>query len=250
MPKKTPTERAEQTSDTPSYVGHRERIRMRFQRNGFAGMMDYEVLEALLTLAIPRRDVKQLSKQLLAKYRTVSEVLSQPIETLAKFPGLGKTSAINLKMFLECTQYCLQEKCLKTNLLDDSGKLREFVRMKLGVKFHESYMAIFLNSHNYLIDYKIIAEGTIDRVHTYARNILEIALHIGASKVVLVHNHPSGICLPSDDDLTSTYSCYNAMQPSGVILADHLIVSRSECFSFKDHQIDLSGPPEKKNDAN
>ena len=236
MPDKTTTEHSEQAS----YAGHRKRIRMRFHRNGFSGMSKHEVLEAMLILVIPRKDVKPLAKKLIAKYKTVSDVLAQPVETLAKFPGLGMTSAIGLKMFQACTEYCLEEKCVQTNLLDNSRKLQDFVRMKLGVKFHESYMLICLNSRNYLIDYSIIAEGTIDRVHNYSRNIVEKALECHACKVVLVHNHPSGDCIPSDDDIKCTYLCFAATHSAGVELVDHLIVSRSECFSFLDHNMALS----------
>ncbi len=234
----------EQTQNTvkeqPLHAGHRERMRQRFQRSGFDGMLDYEVLETLLMMLLPRKDVKPLAKKLLMEFHTVSEVLEQPIERLEKFPGLGKSSAIGLKMINAASSYCLHERCFRNqHLLQTQEALINFVRMKLGLKRFESYMMIFMDPHHHVIEYKVIAEGTVNHVFTYLRNIVEMAMYNGASEVVLVHNHPSGVCTPSPEDLRGTVAISQALKNIGVILIDHLIVTHDEYFSFAAHGLQL-----------
>ena len=225
---------AAQDSEKNYNAGHRSRVRQRFINNGFAGMFDYEVLEAMLMMALPRKDVKPLAKRLLAKYKIVLNVISAPQDELEQFPGLGKSSAASLRMFFECMQYCLQEKLKNSNLLKTPEQMRNFVRMKLGVHRNECYMIVLLNSRNYLIDYSIVAEGTVDMVLNYPRNLATMALNMGACKILLVHNHPSGVCEPSQEDIEATKACCDALATVGVEVADHLIVTPTECFSFLD----------------
>ncbi|MBO5924138.1 MAG: DNA repair protein RadC [Lentisphaeria bacterium] len=223
-----------------SHTGHRSRVRQKFLLNGFAGMLKYEVLEAVLMMVLPRKDVKPLAKRLLDEYKTISAVISLPQDELEKIPGLGTNSAASLRMFFECMRYCLAEQCCDRVLLPTSEELRNFVRMKLGVRHHECYMAVFLNSRNYLISYHVVAEGTVDNVLNYSRNVVEMALRKGACKMLLVHNHPSGVCAPSNDDIAATGECYWTLAAMGIELIDHLIVTPTECFSFQDNGLDLN----------
>ena len=215
--------------------GHRSRVRQRFIMNGFEGMLDYEVLEAMLMLALPRKDVKPLAKRLLAEYKTITGVISQPQSELEKFPGLGTSSAAALRMFFEGMKFCLKEKLCESNLLETPEQLYNFMRMKLGVHRHECSMAVFLNSRNYLVGYEMLAEGTVDNVVNYSRNMVELAVHYNASKMMLVHNHPSGVCAPTQEDIDATAASYNTLKSIGITLVDHLIVTPFECFSFLDN---------------
>ena len=185
------------------------------------------------------------------EFRTVSEVLEQPIETLEKFPGLGRSSAIGLKMINATSLYCLRERCFrKRTLLDSPEAMHNFIRMKLGLKRFESYMMVFMDPHHQLIEYKVIAEGTVNHVFTYLRNIVEMAMRNGASEVVLVHNHPSGVCTPSPEDIRGTLAISQALQNIGVVLLDHLIVTHDEYFSFVDHKMKLThASGESNNDS-
>ena len=227
-------------SKSSDNAGHRSRVRQRFIMNGFAGMLKYEVLEAMLMLALPRKDVKPLAKQLLKRYSTVMGVISQGQKELEKFPGLGETSAASLRIFFECMRYCLSEKCAERQLLATTEDLRNFVRMKLGVHRHECCMVVLLNSRNYLVHYQIVAEGTVDSVFSYSRNTIELALTMGASKMLLVHNHPSGVCNPSREDINATKKYGQILAAIGIELLDHLIVTASECFSFVDNGMFLN----------
>ena len=229
-----------------THAGHRSRVRQKFLKNGFAGMLKYEVLETMLMMVLPRKDVKPLAKQLLDKHKNILTVISLPQNVLEKVPGLGVNSAASLRLFFESMKYCLSEQCYDRQLLPDNEALRDFVRMKLGVRRHECYMVVFLNSRNYLIDYEIVAEGTVDNVWNYSRNIVAAALDKGACKLLLVHNHPSGVCAPSNEDLEATGECYRALASMKIELLDHFIVTPTECFSFLDNGLGLNFEPKGK----
>ena len=229
------------------HSGHRNRVRERFVRNGFDGMMDYEVLEALLIYLLPRKDVKPLAKALLKKFTTVSETLEQPLEVLMQVSGMGRNSAIGLKMFGNIGQYCLREKChIQGDLLNRPELIYDYVRMKMGLKRHESYMVIFLDTNHRLIEHRIIAEGTVNYIFTYIRNIMEMAIEVGACGMILVHNHPSGVCLPTPQDIASTIEICKAFKSIEVDLYDHLIISHDEYFSFVAHGIEFSSQKKGK----
>lgn len=228
------------------YWGHRSRLRERFRRNGFSGMLTYEVLEYLLTIAIPRRDVKPLSRELLRRYGTVTNVLSQPPEELAKVAGLGDISALTLSAFMECIRFCLAEQLHSNDLLSSPEEITNFARMKIGTLRHECYMTVFLNGRNRLLDWKIISEGEVGMVFHSPRNIIERALSCGTSKIVLVHSHPSGVCAPSNSDIDATRDLQSTLAPLNILLADHLIVTEREYFSFASHEL-LTKPGSTKN---
>ena len=231
---------ANNRNSEPTHAGHRQRVRKRFARNGFDGMVDYEVLEALLMQVLPRKDVKPLAKALLERFVTVSGVLSQPLYILKKFPGLGETSSIGLKMFGEIGAFCLQEKCFQLgSVMDSPSIIHKFARMKMGLRKHESYMMLFLDPYLHLVEYRIIAEGTTNYVYAYQRNIMEMAMEVNASNVILVHNHPSGLCSPSDEDVDATKEIYKILQSVEIQLLDHVIVTHDEHFSFMDNKIDF-----------
>ena len=217
-------------------AGHRQRVRERFVLNGFGGMYPHEVLEALLILLIPRKDVKMLAKNLLAAFHTVSEVLAQPLEILENFPGLGHNSAIGLKMFGAVGEFCLGEKCFRAGQVMNTPELIiNFVRMKMGLMRHECYMLIFLNSEKHFVEYRVIAEGTNDCVFAYVRNIVEVmVMSRECRSVILVHNHPSGDPTPSRDDIEITTRIHEASQIMNIPLVDHIIIGDNTYMSLKE----------------
>lgn len=237
-----PTGIQQNTSNTESSRnGHRDRLRKRFVLNGFDGMLDYEVMETILTLVIPRKDVKPIARALLARFHNVSTILAQPLNVLSEHPGLGMVSATGLKIILEAIQYCLAEQMEQKNLLSSINDVKNFVRMKMGYRRRETVMLIFLDAHNQLISYSISTEGAVNLSINYVRNV-EDALMAGACGVILVHNHPSGVCIPSSEDIASTYSAYDALALLGICLQDHLIVSNTDTFSFVENGLLLQKP--------
>ena len=209
-------------------AGHRQRLRERFGRNGLDGLQEYEAVELLLSYAIMRRDVKPLAKALLRRYGSVEKLLDAPAAELIDQHGMGQSSALLIRLVRElCSKY-LEQRARGANVLDDPGSIEDFARMKLGGSSRETLMTIFLNARSRIIGYEL-TPGTVDHASIYLREIAKQAVLCNATAVVLAHNHPSGICLPSPEDLRLTTSVRAALATFGIRLVDHLIVTPIEC---------------------
>ena len=208
--------------------GHRQRLRERFCRSGLDGLQDYEAIELLLSYAIMRRDVKPLAKALLRQYGSVEKLLDAPAAELTGQHGMGQSSALLFRLVRElCAKY-LEQRARGVNVLDDPGSIEDFARMKLGGSSRETLMTIYLNARSHIIGYDL-TPGTVDHAAIYTRELAKKALLCNATMVVLAHNHPSGICLPSPEDVRLTASIRAALATFGIRLVDHLIVSPAEC---------------------
>ena len=209
-------------------AGHRQRLRERFAKNGLDGLQDYEAVELLLSYAIMRRDVKPLAKVLLRRYGSVEQLLDAQVSDLTGLCGMGESSALLIRLVREmCAKY-LEQRARDANVLDDPGSIEDFARMKLGGGSRETLMTIYLNARSHIIGYDL-TPGTVDRTAIYLRELARKALVCNATAVVLAHNHPSGICLPSPEDVKLTASARIALATFGIDLLDHLVVTPSEC---------------------
>ncbi|MDD3885435.1 MAG: DNA repair protein RadC [Victivallaceae bacterium] len=207
-------------------AGHRARLRERFMRAGLEALNDYEALELLLTYAIQRRDVKPAAKRLLEDFGTVERVLDASPAELLQVPGLGGSSVAAILLIRQlCTKY-LEQKSRDFDLLDSPEKAVNYLRMKLGGGKLETFMVLFLNSQNHLIT-SLSWPGTVDRAVIYPRNVLKAALLCNATGVIAAHNHPSGVCEPSPEDIQLTVRLKQALNEVNVTLHDHLIVTPS-----------------------
>ncbi|MBO5762142.1 MAG: DNA repair protein RadC [Lentisphaeria bacterium] len=214
------------------YTGHRERLRTRYLLAGAEGMTDYDLLELLLTYSIPRRDVKVLARTLLEKFQSLANIMDAEIGELCAVPGISRNSAILCRIHKDlCCRY-LKEGMMRENVLNSIASVEKYARMKLGGYKDEMMMAIYLNVHNYVIDSCIVSKGTVDRATVYPRNIAEEALLKKAASVILVHNHPGGEVMPSEEDVYFTRMVRNTLLPLEITLLDHLIVCRDFVFSF------------------
>ncbi|MDR0931432.1 MAG: DNA repair protein RadC [Victivallales bacterium] len=212
--------------------GHRLRLRERFLRAGLDGLQDYEAIELLLMFGIPRRDVKPLAKELLEAYGSLEKLLDATPADLLDKHGMGASSATLIVLIRElCAKY-LEQKVRNVDVCDSPAATERFLRMKLGGGRKETFMVIFLNSQNHVLEFQIFP-GTVDRAAIYPREIAEKCLRVGASVVIIAHNHPSGVCVPSDSDLLTTRRILAALKTINVTLLDHLIVTPSVCLSLR-----------------
>ena len=220
----------------PHYHGHRRRLRERFLKSGFTGFAEHEVIELLLTLAIPRSDVKQQAKALLKHFDSLRGILDAPLTELQSVEGIGRISAISLKIIRESATLYLQEASEGTEVLRDPERLSNFWRMQIGHLKHEVFAVAYLDSaHRLLRDgVETLQEGTIDRAAVYPRRVVEAALKRQAAAFVLAHNHPNGSVEPSEQDKMVTRAVVLAAETISLRVVDHLIVSASETFSFRE----------------
>lgn len=223
--------------DKPHYLKHRKRLRERFQRSGAEGFHDYELLELLLTYAIPRKDIKPTAKELIKRFKGLSGVLDATQKDLEKIHGMGPISGTLVRLVKEVCGAYLGERMKERDLLSSPQAVVNFARMKLSGLPHEAFMVIYLNTKNEVLKYEIVHEGTVDRAVVYPRRIIEGALSHHASGLVLVHNHPSGHHKPSDEDKHLTRSITEAARTMDLRILDHIVVGKDGYFSFMENHL-------------
>jgi DNA repair protein RadC len=223
-------------AEKPHYLEHRKRLRERFQRAEAKGLHDYELLELLLTYAIPRRDVKPIAKDLLKRFGSLSGVLDAERQELEAVPDVGPISATLIRLVKELAGAYLAEKMKHKDLLSSPQAVVDFARVKLSGLPREALMVIYLNIKNEALDYETLHEGTVDRVTVYPRRIIEAALSHHAAGLILVHNHPSGYPEPSGEDKRLTRAIAEAARTIDLHVIDHIIVGRDSYYSFREER--------------
>jgi DNA repair protein RadC len=219
----------------PHFHGHRERLRARFVKTGLDGFAEHEVVELLLTLAIPRSDVKQPAKGLIARFGNLQGILDAPAEELRSVRGIGAVTPIALKIIKTAATLYLQQSTEHRDSLADPSHLLAFWRMRIGGLQNEVFEVGYLDSGYRLLRDGVekLEEGTIDRAAVYPRRVVEAALKRGAFAVILAHNHPNGSVTPSEKDVLLTRAIVLAAETISIRVLDHLIVSVNESFSFR-----------------
>ena len=224
-----------ENNQKPHYLGHRQRLRDRFLKSGFAGMADHEVIEILLTLALPRKDVKKPAKDLLTCFGNLQGILDAPVDDLRSIKGIGEVAPTAFRIIKEAANLYLQQKAEQENCFAARETMMEFWRSRLGGLKHEVFEVAYLDSGYRLLKDGVdrLEEGTIDRATIYPRKVIEAALKKGSSVLVLAHNHTNGDINPSDQDKNITRAIVMAAETLQIKIHDHLIVSMNEVFSFR-----------------
>tara|TARA_R110002096_G_scaffold435770_1_gene662598 strand:- start:66515 stop:67198 length:684 start_codon:yes stop_codon:yes gene_type:complete len=217
--------------------GHRERLKARFRKGGVEALADYELLELQLMTAIPRRDVKPLAKDLIKEFGSYTEVISATSERLSQVSGIGKNVITILKLAEASAQKFAEGTVMKKPVLNNWQALINYCNTQLAYKSTEQFRVLFLDRQNRLIADEKMQEGTIDHTPVYPREVIKRALELGSSAIILVHNHPSGDPSPSREDIEMTKKIQEAGKQLGVILHDHLIISKSGHSSFRSMEL-------------
>ncbi len=220
-------------SNNVDLSGHRQRLKDRFRKGGVDALPDYELLELLLFSAIPRRDVKPLAKELIKKFGGFAEVISASPERLMDISGIGETVITALKLIESAAQKLAQGKIMDKPVLSNWQALVDYCQIQMAHQKKEQFRILFLDRQNRLIADEMQQEGTIDHTPVYPREVIKRALELHSTAIILVHNHPSGDPTPSRDDVEMTKRIEDAGKQLGVMLHDHLIISKSGHTSLK-----------------
>ena len=215
------------------YLGHRLRLRKKFLETGGNGVVDYELLELLLFGAIPRSDTKPLAKRLVCAFGSLRETLEASPEELLKISGMGEATTVMIKLCYRLGTELLKDKISDASILNGWRQVVDYCQAKMSHLKKEQIRILFLNHKNYLIQDEVHQEGTIDHATIYTREVVKRALALGASNLILVHNHPTGDPTPSQADILITRKIKAAIEVLDIHLLDHLIIGRGRYVSLR-----------------
>lgn len=207
-------------------AGHRARLRERLLTGGPDALLDHELIEYLLALAIPRRDTKPLAKALLREFGGIGPLLSADPESLARVSGMGDSSVAALKIVQAAVLRMLKGDVSDRPVLGNWQGLLDYLRADMAHRLNERVRVLHLDSRNHLIRDEAVSDGSIDQSAIYIREVVRRAIELGSAAVILVHNHPSGDTMPSRQDIAITRDIADTLKRLGIALHDHIIVGR------------------------
>ena len=213
--------------------GHRARLRKRLLEGGIDALGDHEVIEFLLMGAIPRRDVKPIARTLLTRFGSLAGVLNADPRALANHPGMGEASAAALGIVAVAARRLARQGVRDQPVLGSWQALIDYLTIDMAHLTVERVRVLYLNVQNHLILDHHVGDGSIDEAAIHPREVIRKALDLGASALILVHNHPSGSPQPSRADIQITQRIAEAGRLLGVAVHDHVIIGREGHVSLK-----------------
>ncbi len=216
--------------------GHRERLKKRYLDSGFNSFSDHEVLELIYFYAVPRRDTKPMAKKLLNTFGSLQAVFEATPQELMSTGGLSENTAVLFSLILKSYEAYLRFDEHKVKLKTPSTVYRYLQKLFVN-EDHECFYLLCLDKDKGLINNYLISKGTINETQIYTRNIFEAAIKSKADSVILVHNHPSGECCPSKQDILATDKIINALSQISVKVLDHIIITKNDSYSFANNKI-------------
>ena len=213
------------------HADHRQRVRQRFLENGLEGFNDIQVLELLLFYAIPRQDTNPVAHALLDHFGSLSQVMEAPVEELKKVKGMGENSAAFLSLVTAVGRYYQVDKAKQIKILPTVEDCGRYLVPYFHGRRNETVFLLCLDAKCKVICCKEIGEGSVNSAGVPIRRIVETALGVAATTVVLAHNHPSGLALPSGEDVETTRRIAAALNAVEINLADHIVVADEDFVS-------------------
>lgn len=213
--------------------GHRGRMRGKLLGRGPQALEDYELLEMLLFLAMPKGDTKPLAKALINAHGSFAAVLAAPQDRLLETRGLGEHSVSALKLVQAAALRMMQAEVRDQPILNNTERLDAYLTAALSRERVEQFRVLFLDSKNRLIADEVQGRGTVNHTPVYVREVIRRAIELHATALILVHNHPSGDPSPSRADIDITRDLMAAARLIEVTIHDHLIIGNGAQFSFR-----------------
>lgn len=213
--------------------GHRARLRKRLLDGGAEALGDHEVIEYLLMTAIPRRDVKPLARSLIQRFGSLAAVLNADARALSLHPGMGDASAAAMKVVALAARRLARAAVREQPVLGSWQALIDYLHIDMAHLTVERVRVLFLNAQNMLIHDEHVGDGSIDEAAIHPREVIRRALDLGATALILAHNHPSGSPQPSRADIQITNRIAEAGRFLGITVHDHVIIGREGHVSLK-----------------
>ncbi len=219
------------------HAGHRQRMKERFIKHGLETFDDHNVLEILLFYAIPRGDINPLAHELMNRFGKLSDVFDAPIEELKKVNGMGDNAAALIKLIPQISRRYMISRAISQEdvYLTDSKKAGRFIVPYFYGAREETVYMICLDAKCKVLNCRIMFKGEVNSANVSMRKIVENALAYSATSVIMAHNHPSGIALPSKEDERTTERIIDALGAVDIVLADHIVVADEDFVSMADN---------------
>lgn len=215
--------------------GHRERLKTKFLTYGLEKLTDEEVVELLLTFGTPRKDCKTEARALLTRFGTIREVLEAPPALLTEVPGVGPSSIVALKLIHAVAGRYLELRLQGRDYMNSSAQVMEYLRHHLESRDQEVLKVFYLNHDNVILSVEDLSLGSLTLAQVYNRQVIERAIQLKSTALVLAHNHPGGNPQPSEDDYRLTFGLMHATVQTEITVLDHLVIGRNgKYYSFKD----------------
>ena len=213
--------------------GHRARLRKRLIEGGGDALLDHELIEYVLALAIPRIDTKPLAKELLREFGGVAGLLTADADALARVKGMGDGAVAALKIVQAASLRLLRDRIMDKPVLASWQALLDYLRADMAHKMTERVRVLHLNSRNMLIRDEAMSEGSIDQAAIHPREVIRRAIDLGSAAIILVHNHPSGDPAPSRADIALTRDIADAGKKLGITVHDHIVIGANGHSSMR-----------------
>ena len=214
------------------HKGHRERLKARFLETGLDSFTDVQALELLLFYAIPQKDTNPIAHALLDRFGSLSQVLDAPLEALKKVPGISDHSASLLRLVTELARFYQVDSAQRTEVLTSLDACGRYLVPRFFGRKVETVFLLCLDAKCKVLCCREIGEGSVNAASISVRKVVEAALSANATTVVLAHNHPSGVALPSAADVQTTRRIAAALSAVEVKLIDHIVVAEGDFISM------------------
>lgn len=221
------------TEPSPHYHGHRERLKQRLLESEGESLADYELLEAILFRALPRRDTKPIAKELMQRFGSFAEVINASEGELRKIKFVKDAAIAEFTLIKAATKRLLKSDVAERPVLTSWAKVLDHCRAAMAFEPREQFRILFLDKRNRLILDEVQQTGTIDHTPVYVREICRRALEVNATAIILAHNHPSGDPTPSRGDIEMTKEIVKVAKGLGIAVHDHIILAKDGHASFK-----------------
>ena len=219
------------------HAEHRERLRKRFDAAGVKGFEEHTFLEMLLFYVIPRKDTNPIAHELLRRFGSLERVLNASAQELMQVEDIGQNAARYLTMLGALPEFIRNGYQKKRVVLDSSVKVGEYLIPRFLGKQKEAMMVLCLNGRRELFFCEELGHGMSSSTVTSVREIAYLCSRVNATDIILAHNHPSGLALPSVSDIAMTKKAEDFLKEIGVTVLDHFVITDKEFFSMKDHKL-------------
>jgi len=216
------------------HAGHRKRLKERFRQEGLDSFDELHVLELLLFYCIPQKDTNLLAHELLDRFGSLPQVLEAPAEELEKVPGVGEHVSTLLTLITDISRYYMVSRSARFDVLLTNEQCGNYLLPYFVGRRDETVFMLCLDAKCKVLCCKEVGRGSVNSAGVPVRRVVETALGVNATTVILAHNHPSGLAIPSSEDIITTRRIAIALDAVGIVLADHIVVADDDFVSMVD----------------